>query len=148
MNNYVFMKYVAQIFRRRALPLRVGLIVFGAIALGSLLWPPSYESSSKILVQSNRAQRLVSPGLKEDAANQSTQTLPVAEQDLNSEVELLTSPFLVKQALGGMKLNQRGGGVIAGLRNVVAGIMSIPSDAYMLLHGGPSSSASQDETQK
>jgi uncharacterized protein involved in exopolysaccharide biosynthesis len=148
MNNEVFIQYVEQIFRRRGLALRVGLLVFGVIALGSLLWPPSYESASKILVQSNRAQLLVSPGLKEDAANQATQTVPVAEQDLNSEVELLTSPFLVKQALAAMKLNQSSGGVIAGLRNVVTGIMSLPSDTYMLLHGGPSSSASQDEIQK
>src|SRR5713226_925721 len=126
MNSESLIVWVEQIFRRRALALKVGLLVFGVIALGSILWPPTYESTSKILVQSNRAQLLVSPGLKEDAANQATQTVPVAEQDLNSEVELLTSPFLVKQALSGMKSNQRSGGVIAGMRNIVESVISAP----------------------
>ena len=101
MNNEALMNWVEQIFRRRTLALRVGLLVFGVIAVGSLLWAPSYESVSEILVQSNRAQLLVSPGLKEDAANQATQTVPVGEQDLNSEVELLTSPIMIQQALAG-----------------------------------------------
>jgi uncharacterized protein involved in exopolysaccharide biosynthesis len=148
MNNETLMQYVEQIFRRRVLALRVGLIVFGVIAIGSLLWPPTYESVSEILVQSNRAQLLVSPGLKEDAANQSTQTLPVAEQDLNSEVELLTSPILIKQALTGMKLNQSSGGVIAGMRNFVGAVVSLPANIYLAMHGGPNSNASLDEIQK
>src|SRR6202166_2955083 len=113
MNNEALMNWVEQIFRRKTLALRVGLLVFGVIAAGSLLWAPSYESVSEILVQSNRAQLLVSPGLKEDAANQATQTVPVGEQDLNSEVELLTSPILIQQALTAMKLNQNNGGLIA-----------------------------------
>ena len=148
MNNEALMQYVEQIFRRRTLALRVGLLVFGVIAVGSLLWPPTYESVSEILVQSNRAQLLVSPGLKEDAANQSTQTLPVAEQDLNSEVELLTSPILIKQALTGMKLNQNNGGLIAGMRNFVGAVISLPSNIYLTMHGGPSSNASLNEIQK
>lgn len=148
MNNEAVIQWIEQIFRRRVLALRIGLLVFGVIALGSLLWPPSYESSSKILVQSNRAQLLVSPGLKEDAGNQSTQMVPVAEQDLNSEVELLTSPFLIKQALAAMKLSQRSGGVIAGVRNLVDAVVSVPSEAYSALHGGPNATANQNEIQK
>jgi uncharacterized protein involved in exopolysaccharide biosynthesis len=148
MNNEIFMQWVEQVFRRRVLALRVGLIVFGVIALGSLLWPPTYESVSEILVQSNRAQLVVSPGLKEDAANQAAQTVPVAEQDLNSEVEMLTSPYLIKEALAGMKLNQSSGGVIAGVRNLVNAVVSLPSEAYLAMHGGPNSNASLDEIQK
>jgi uncharacterized protein involved in exopolysaccharide biosynthesis len=148
MNSEALIQWVEQIFRRRGLALRVGLLVFGVIALGSILWPPTYESSSKILVQSNRAQLLVSPGLKEDAGNQSTQSVPVAEQDLNSEVELLTSPFLIQQALAGMKLNAHNGGVLAGVRNFVDAVVSLPVNAYVALHGGPNSNANQDEIQK
>ncbi|HWN57122.1 MAG TPA: GNVR domain-containing protein [Methylomirabilota bacterium] len=148
MNSESIIVWIEQIFRRRTLALKVGLLVFGVIAVGSILWPPTYESTSKILVQSNRAQLLVSPGLKEDAANQATQTVPVAEQDLNSEVELLTSPFLVKQALAGMKSNQRSGGVIAGMRNVVESVISAPTNMYLAMHGGPGSNASDDEIQK
>src|SRR5260370_15639669 len=148
MNSEALIEWVEQIFRRRGLALRVGVIVFGVIALGSILWPPTYESSSKILVQSNRAQLLVSPGLKEDAGNQSTQSVPVAEQDLNSEVELLTSPFLIQQALTGMKLNAHSGGVLAGMRNFVDAVVSLPADAYLALHGGPNANANHNEIQK
>jgi polysaccharide biosynthesis protein PslE len=144
MNNEALMNWVEQIFRRRTLALRVGLLVFGVIAIGSLLWAPSYESSSEILVQSNRAQLLVSPGLKEDAANQATQTVPVGEQDLNSEVELLTSPYLIQQALAGLKLNGRSGGV----RDLIASVVNLPAQAYLAMHGGPRATSKQEEIQK
>ena len=144
MNNEALMNWVEQIFRRKTLALRVGLLVFGVIAIGSLLWAPSYESNSEILVQSNRAQLLVSPGLKEDAANQATQTVPVGEQDLNSEVELLTSPILIQQALAGMKTSARSGGV----RELVASVVSFPADAYIAMHGGPRADSIQSEIQK
>jgi uncharacterized protein involved in exopolysaccharide biosynthesis len=148
MNSEILIQWIEQIFRRRRLALRIGLLVFGVIALGSILWPPTYESSSKILVQSNRAQLLVSPGLKEDAGNQSTQAVPVAEQDLNSEVELLTSPFLIQQALTGMKRNARSGGLLMAMRNFVDEVVSLPVDAYVALHGGPNANANQNEIQK
>ena len=144
MNNEALMNWVEQIFRRRTLALRVGLLVFGVVAIGSLLWAPSYESVSEILVQSNRAQLLVSPGLKEDAANQATQTVPVGEQDLNSEVELLTSPIMIQQALAGMKLNASSGGV----RDLVASLVSLPGAAYMAMHGGPRATSSEEEIRK
>ena len=144
MNNEALMNWVEQIFRRKTLALRVGLLVFGVIAIGSLLWAPSYESNSEILVQSNRAQLLVSPGLKEDAANQATQTVPVGEQDLNSEVELLTSPILIQQALAGMKTSPRSGGV----RELVASIVNLPAEAYIAMHGGPRADSIQSEIQK
>jgi uncharacterized protein involved in exopolysaccharide biosynthesis len=144
MNNEALMNWVDQIFRRRVLALRVGLLVFGVIAVGSLLWAPSYESVSEILVQSNRAQLLVSPGLKEDAANQATQTVPVGEQDLNSEVELLTSPYLIQQSLAGLKLNGRRGGV----RDLIASVVNLPAQAYLAMHGGPRATSTQEEIQK
>src|SRR5580700_6745702 len=144
MNNEALMNWVEQIFRRKTLALRVGLVVFGVIAIGSLLWAPSYESNSEILVQSNRAQLLVSPGLKEDAANQATQTVPVGEQDLNSEVELLTSPFLIQQALAGLKLNGHSGGV----RDLIASVVNLPAQAYLAMHGGPRATSKQEEIQK
>ncbi len=147
MNSEALMQWVERIFRRRALALRVGLIVFGVIAAGSLLWAPTYESVSEILVQSNRAQLLVSPGLKEDAANQATQTVPVGEQDLNSEVELLTSPLIIKQTLADLKQNPRGG-VISGAKDLVAAAVSLPGDIYLALHGGPRATSNQEEIQK
>jgi len=144
MNNEALMNWVEQMFRRQTLALRVGLLVFGVIAVGSLLWAPSYESVSEILVQSNRAQLLVSPGLKEDAANQATQSVPVGEQDLNSEVELLTSPILIQQALAAMKQAPSSGGV----RELVASVVSLPGDMYLAMHGGPRANSNQEEIEK
>jgi uncharacterized protein involved in exopolysaccharide biosynthesis len=147
MKNEALMEWIETIFRRRVLALRVGVVVFGVIALGSLLWAPTYQSVSEILVQSNRVQLLVSPGLKEDAANQSTQTVPVMEQDLNSEVELLTSPALIEQALAGQRPNQDGG-LIAGVRGLVAAAMSLPYRGYLALHGDSNPNANQEAIRK
>lgn len=147
MKSEALTQWIETIFRRRVLALRVGLLVFGVIALGSLLWAPTYESVSEILVQSNRAQLLVSPGLKEDAANQSTQTVPVMEQDLNSEVELLTSPFLIQQALAGAKENRRGG-LISGVRSLVDSVVSLPYQGYLALHGDSNPNANQEALRK
>ncbi len=147
MKNEALTQWIETIFRRRVLALRVGLLVFGTIALGSLLWSPTYESVSEILVQSNRAQLVVSPGLKEDAANQSTQTVPVMEQDLNSEVELLTGPFLIQQALAGENLNQQGG-LISEVRNLVGSAITLPYEGYLALHGDPRPNANQEAISK
>jgi len=147
MKNEALSQWMETIFRRRVLALRVGLLVFGVIALGSLLWAPTYESESEILVQSNRAQLVVSPDLKEDAANQSTQTVPVMEQDLNSEVELLTSPSLIQQALAG-EVPKRDRGLVAGMRSLVEAVVSLPYTGYLALHGDPSPNANQAAIRK
>src|SRR5579863_1034523 len=148
MKNEVIIQWLEQIFRRRVLALRVCLVVFGVIAVGSVLLAPTYESVSDILVQSNRSQLLVSPGLKEDAGNQSTQAVPVIEQDLNSEVELLTSPYLIQQGLAGVKVSQHSGGLMSGLRNAVIWTVSLPSTIYMAMHGGPNPTANQETVRK
>jgi uncharacterized protein involved in exopolysaccharide biosynthesis len=142
MKNEALTQWIETMFRRRVLALRVLLLVFGVVAIGSLLWAPTYESVAEILVQSNRAQLLVSPGLKEDAANQSTQTVPVMEQDLNSEVELLTSPSLIQQALVRGKPVPPGS-LLGGLRSLVNSIMSLPYAGYLALHGNFKPSAQQ-----
>jgi uncharacterized protein involved in exopolysaccharide biosynthesis len=148
MKSEALIQWIERIFRRRVLAFRVGLLVFGIIAVGSLLWSPTYESVSDILVQSNRAQLLVSPGLKENASNQTTQAVPVMEQELNSEVELLTSPALIRQGLAGLKLDQRGGGLTAGVRSLVASVVKLPTEAYSTMHGGPNPTASQETIRK
>ena len=51
-------------WRRRRIATIAGLVVFGVVAVGTLLWPPTYSSNSQVLVQDNRAQLLVSPDLQ------------------------------------------------------------------------------------
>ncbi len=91
--------WVEAICRRWMMVLQVAAVVFGVVALGSILWPPTYQSAAKILVQSNRGQLLVSPDLQPNLPSPAGQAAPVFEQELNSEVELLTSRYLIEQAL-------------------------------------------------
>jgi uncharacterized protein involved in exopolysaccharide biosynthesis len=91
------------IHRRRLTIIQVATVAFGVVVLGTLLWPPTYESSSLILVQDNRAQLLVSPAVQDNSSNRPTVVAnPVTEQDLNSERELLTSLYLINQAVEGL----------------------------------------------
>jgi tyrosine-protein kinase Etk/Wzc len=59
----------------------------------------------------------------------------VSEQDLNSEVELLASPYLVRQALLGVPERQRS--AIAELAGKLAALWSLPNAGYAALHQMP-----------
>jgi uncharacterized protein involved in exopolysaccharide biosynthesis len=72
--------WIEVIFRRRLTVQRVALIVVGLVALGSLVWPPLYESRSKILIQSSAAGLLVSPGVEQDTGNPRPVANPVSEE--------------------------------------------------------------------
>ena len=56
--------------RRWVVALQAGLLAFAMVALGTVLLPPTYQSTAKVLVESNRAQLLVSPGLQQDSPSQ------------------------------------------------------------------------------
>ncbi len=133
--------WIEMLCRRWVAALKAGGAVFGIVALGSLLLPPTYRSVAKVLVESNRAQLLVSPGLQQDSPSQpSALTSPVTEQDLNSEVELLSSPLLIQRALDGLAQPARGGGASAAL-DYVQGLLQLPGAGYDALHGVPASTA-------
>jgi uncharacterized protein involved in exopolysaccharide biosynthesis len=127
------------LFRRKTAFLETAGIIFGLTALATLLWPPLYQSSAKILVQDNRAQLLVSPDLQtESSQNPAIVDNPVSEQDLNSEVELLTSVHLIKQAVAGLPLPRDTAG--AGLLQDTVGLaLQLPRSGYRLLHDSPAS---------
>lgn len=129
--------WIELLFRRRTAFLETAGIIVGLVVLGTLLWPPTYQSTAEILVQNNRAQLLVSPGLQTGSPqNPAVVTNPVSEEDLNSEVELITSIELIKQAIAGLPL--RPDGSAASLLHSTVGLMlDIPTDGYRLLHGAP-----------
>ena len=129
--------WIELLFRRRNAFLETAGIIFGLVVLGTLLWPPLYQSTAKIFVQNNRAQLLVSPDLQiESSQNPGIVANPVSEQDLNSEVELLTSLHLVKQAIAGLQLpyDATGPGLLQG---TVGLALQIPTTGYRLLHSSP-----------
>ncbi|MDO8432695.1 MAG: hypothetical protein Q7S58_09830 [Candidatus Binatus sp.] len=122
-------------FRRRTIFLEVIGIVMGLVLLGTLIWPPVYRSTSKILVQDNRAQLLVSPGLQENLSNQPTVvSSPVSEQDLNSEVELLTSEFLIEQTLSDLPSGAPDNGALHKAVDLTRSLISLPAFSYDALH--------------
>jgi uncharacterized protein involved in exopolysaccharide biosynthesis len=129
--------WVELLFRRKNAFLETAGIVFGLVALGTLLWPPLYQSSAKIFVQDNRAQLLVSPDLQtESSQNPAIVANPISEQDLNSEVELLTSIHLIKEAIAGLPLpsDTESTGL---LQDTVGLALQLPSSGYRLLHNAP-----------
>lgn len=130
--------WIDLIYRRRRTAIGAALVIFGVIAAGTLIWPPLYASSCQIMVQDNRAQLLVSPGLQQNS-QQSPSAIanPVSEQDLNSERELITSLYLVKLVVADLPIPHaytRKSGATVGL---VKGLLRLPLAGYGALHDIP-----------
>jgi uncharacterized protein involved in exopolysaccharide biosynthesis len=139
--------WIEIIFRRRVTIQRVLLGVVGLVALGSLIWPPMYESRSKVLVQPNAASMLVSPGVTQDSDTPRNFANPVTEEELNSEVEILTNPYLIEDALESETPPAEGGPVHDALRAVDA-LTGIPAMLYGVLHKMPNISGHDAEILK
>ena len=138
MNNVELRSWVELIFRRRAIALETFAILFGIVVLGTVLWLPEYQSIAKILVQDNRAQLLVSPNLRDSSPKDATIVVnPVSEQDLNSEVELITSLYLVKRAITGLQVPAAVSGPAEELFNIAKTAVSLPSIGYGVVHNTP-----------
>jgi uncharacterized protein involved in exopolysaccharide biosynthesis len=126
------------VYRRRRTALIAGLAMFSVIAIGTLLWPPVYSSTCQILVQDNRAQLLVSPGLQPDAQqNPAVVSNPVNEQDLNSERELLTSTYLVKLALADLPIPASRAKTHGAVVGMMKAVIRLPLSGYGAMHDIP-----------
>ena len=124
-------------YRRRTTLIEVASAVMGVVVLITLAWPPVYKSHAKILVQDNRAQLLVSPGLQTASPeNPAIVANPVSEQDLNSEVQLLTSLYLVKRAIAGLKEPPNDSAAHA-VTSILGDALDVPALGYRSLHGVP-----------
>lgn len=138
MSGRDFNYWVELVFRRRRTVLEVGGIVFGLVVLGTLLWPPVYEGTAKILVQDNRAELLVSPGLQETTPqNPAVVANPINEQDLNSEKELITSTYLIRRAVESLQVPAHYAGPGATVVNAFGYVLGLPGSGYRALHNTP-----------
>jgi uncharacterized protein involved in exopolysaccharide biosynthesis len=134
MQDFSFDQLVQFALRRRVIMTEVAVAILAAVAVATFAWPPSYKSSADILIQDNRAQLLVSPALENNTPNQpAVVTNAVTEEDLNSERELISSDYLVQQALEGLPTPKPGAG--GKLVAIVEQIMGLPSRLYGLVHG-------------
>ena len=130
--------WIELVFRRRRTVIEVGGIVFGLVVLGTLIWPPTFQATSKILVQDNRAQLLVSPGLQQDTPqNPAAVANPVNEEDLNSEMELLTSTYLIRRAIEKLPTPARYQGPAAEVISAVGFVLGLPDAGYRAIHDSP-----------
>jgi uncharacterized protein involved in exopolysaccharide biosynthesis len=134
-NNYK--DWIDIAWRRRRIATIASLMVFGVVAVGTLVWPPLYSSNCQVLVQDNRAQLLVSPDLQGSTPqNSAAVNNPVQEQDLNSERELITSLYLVRLALEGLpphSYEHRSGLAVAAVKAAIR----LPLEGYHVLHSIP-----------
>jgi uncharacterized protein involved in exopolysaccharide biosynthesis len=129
--------WIDLLIRRRAIALEVATAVFGLVALVTLLCPPTYRSTAKVLIQSNRAEYLISPQLQTSASGTPVMGVqPISQADLNSEAELLTSVYMVKQALAGVAEPPRGGvgSMMLSFMNLA---LNLPAVGYNSLHHAP-----------
>lgn len=137
MNTSHLNDVVELLFRRKGAFIETATFVLILVVIVTFMWPPTYESSAKILVQDNRAQLLVSPDLQhESTQNPAIITNPVSEADLNSEVELLTSSYLVRQAVEGLP-EQRDTNASALVSRTFGLALQMPNAGYRLLHAAP-----------
>ncbi len=138
MNTRDFNYWTEMIFRRRVTVLEVCAVVFGLVVVGTLVWPPIYQGTAKIFVRDNRAELLVSPGLGANTPqNPAVITNPVSEEDLNSEVELLTSTYIIKRAIAEMPAPAHHQGFTAPLLNGVNYVLGLPGAGYRAMHDTP-----------
>ncbi len=138
MNTRDFNYWTEMIFRRRATVLEVCGVVFGLVVLGTLIWPPTYQGTAKIFVRDNRAELLVSPGLSANTPqNPAVVANPVNEEDLNSEMELLTSTYIIKRAIADMPPPVAHKGIVAPVMSGVNYVLGLPGAGYRAMHDTP-----------
>lgn len=138
MDTRDFNYWTEMIFRRRVTVLEVCAVVFGLVVVGTLIWPPTYQGTAKIFVRDNRAELLVSPGLSSNTPqNPAVVANPVNEEDLNSEMELLTSTYIIKRAIADLPPPVHHKGFTAPLLNSVHFVLGLPGAGYDAMHDMP-----------
>ena len=134
MHDFSLEQWVQFAMRRRVIMTEVAVAILVAVVIATFVWPPSYQSTAKILIQDNRAQLLVSPALENNTPNQPAVVAnAITEEDLNSERELITSDYLIQEALEGLPDPKAGAG--GKLAAVVEWVIDLPSRIYGLIHG-------------
>ena len=130
--------WIEMIFRRRITVLEVCGVVFGLVVIGTIMWPPVYQGTAKIFVRDNRAELLVSPGIAANPQqNPAVVNNPVNEEDLNSEMELLTSTYIIRRAIESLTPPIKNKGITAPVVNGVNYLLSLPGAGYRAMHDTP-----------
>jgi uncharacterized protein involved in exopolysaccharide biosynthesis len=94
---------VAVLFRHKLAIFATFAFIVTAVAVSGV-WVPKYEAQMKILVQRQRSDAIVTSSANAPIQNSGDQ---VSEEDLNSEVELLTSQDLLHKVVLSAQVNGR-----------------------------------------
>src|SRR5436190_15911544 len=95
------------VFRRRGLVLFTFLTVIAGTILVTLLLPNRYDARMKILVKNQRVDIAITPEAT-SGLNSPTVENDVSENQINSEIELLTSKDLLTQVVNDTGLAKTG----------------------------------------
>jgi uncharacterized protein involved in exopolysaccharide biosynthesis len=108
-NQFSLRDVASALFRRKALVLIIFLTVIVGTALVTLWMPNRYESRIKILVKNQRVDVAITPEAT-IGVNAPTVANEVSENQINSEIELLTSKDLLTQVViqTGLANNENG----------------------------------------
>ena len=76
------------LFKRKRMIVGLNLGILGAIVLGSLLWPPSYDAESTIIVRGRNYETPLFQGPQREGP---WTVLMNARDEINSEIEVIRS---------------------------------------------------------
>jgi len=94
-SHWTWRDMATPIFRQRRIALLIFCGILGGTILAALFMPRKYQAEMKIFVNRDRAETVVTPDL-----NTAVAPVPsVSQEDMNSEVELLTSRDLLEKVV-------------------------------------------------
>jgi uncharacterized protein involved in exopolysaccharide biosynthesis len=101
--------FLTVLFRQKTLIFTLFAIVLGAVAMITFFMPRMYESRMKVLVKNERSDLVVSPDARDNAPPRED----VSENQVNSEIELLTTNDLLTRVVRKCRLEKSDSGVDA-----------------------------------
>jgi uncharacterized protein involved in exopolysaccharide biosynthesis len=106
------------LFRRRKMIVGLTLSILGTILVGSLLWTPSYEASSSVIVRGRNYQNLLFP---EPRRGDEATMFIKPQEEINSEIEIIRSHPVLSRVVEALKLHAprkvRDDGLLGAYRN-------------------------------
>lgn len=111
------------LFKRKRMIIGLNIGILGTILLGSLLWPPSYEAESTIIV---RGRNYETPLFQHPQKEGPWTVLMNAKDEINSEIELIRSRPVLERTVSSLSLTKprriEDEGFFGTVRNHIRGI--------------------------
>ena len=92
------------LFKYKTIIMLLPILVFLAVFLGNSVWPPTYESSTKVRLVRGREVSQADTTVTRGAPNVNTVTMGI--EDINSEIELIRSHDLLRNVVTAKSLHE------------------------------------------